>query len=149
MAVHLTQGEVFWPVYVAAVAALPTAEKAIPAEPMMIDLGGGLSLPVVTLVLGALGVLLSRPLARRNEAAHGLASFILTSAIMLIVVELWVIESRPSWLFAFVVAIGLGFSGYSLIEMVGEEARTFISNMLSKATLILQALGSKTKGPKS
>lgn len=84
---------------------------------------GGVSLPLVTCVLGALGVLLARPLARRAEQALALPLFLVVTAIMLITVQVWIIDSRPNALFAFVVAIGLGFSGYSLIEMVGAQVR--------------------------
>ena len=52
---------------------------------------------------------------------------------MLILVELWIVESRPRWLFAFVIAIGLGFSGYSLIELLGDQMRDFIKDIVGKA----------------
>lgn len=102
----------------------------------------GIDVPVVTCLLGALGVLMARPLARRSEAGHGLGAFLLVSAIMLIVVELWILESRPAWLFSFVVAIGLGFSGYSLIELVGSQMREFVSTITSKAKGTLGASAS-------
>ncbi|RIV82969.1 hypothetical protein D2V17_14295 [Aurantiacibacter xanthus] len=88
---------------------------------------GGVEVPVVTALLAAFGVLAARPLARREESKLSLGQFVLVSAIMLVVVELWVIEMRPRWLFAFVVAIGLGFSGYSLIELLGKELKELVS----------------------
>ena len=96
---------------------------------------GGVTVPLLTCALGLLGVLLARPLARRKEAAEqGLAKswigFSLVTLIMLIVVELWIIESRPGALFAFVIAIGLGFSGYSLIELIGDQVRDFIKRIV-------------------
>ncbi len=106
---------------------------------------GGVTVPVVTCLLGALGILLARPFARRSEAALGWPLFLLVSTIMLIVVELWILESRPGWLFAFVVAIGLGFSGYSLIELVGNETRSFISRILGKATATIGVGPQETK----
>lgn len=98
----------------------------------------GVTVPAVTCVLGFLGVILARPLARQSKNPGGEAQlswplFLLVSAIMLILVELWIIESRPGWLFAFVVAIGLGFSGYSLIELAGEQARDFLRNAMARA----------------
>lgn len=93
----------------------------------------GYPIPVVTCGLGLLGVVLARPLARRGESELGLPLFLLVSAIMLIVVQLWIIESRPSWLFAFVVAIGLGFSGYSLIELLGQQMRDFATTIIDQA----------------
>lgn len=108
---------------------------------------GGIPVPVVTALLGALGVLLARPLARKSEASNGWPAFLLVSAIMLIVVELWILESRPAWLFAFVIAIGLGFSGYSLIELVGGELRDFVTNIISRAKDTLSGSGSKPQDP--
>lgn len=95
---------------------------------------GGMTIPPVTCLLGAAGVLLARPLARRSEGTLGWRGFALVSLIMLIVVELWVLESRPGALFAFVVAIGLGFSGYSLIELIGEQVRSFLKNIVGRAS---------------
>lgn len=95
---------------------------------------GGISVPVITCLLGGLGIILSRPFARKSEAGLAWPLFLLVSAIMLIVVELWILESRPGWLFAFVVAIGLGFSGYSLIELIGSETQSFLKRVLGKAT---------------
>lgn len=82
----------------------------------------GLPVPIVTCALGALGILLSRPFALKTESELPLGLKLLVSAIMLMVAELWIIESRPSWLYAFVVAVGLGFAGYSLLELFGAEA---------------------------
>lgn len=101
---------------------------------------GGVTVPPVTCLLGAAGVLLARPLARRSEGTLGWRGFALVSLIMLIVVQLWVLEYRPGALFAFVVAIGLGFSGYSLIELVGEEVRAFLKNIVGRAS---SAIGGK------
>lgn len=119
---------------------LPTALVTSAVPPPAPELGqvffvfiGGVPIPIVTCLLGALGIALSRPFARRKEAELGWPLFLLVSAIMLIVVQLWIIESRPSWLFAFVVSIGMGFSGYSLIELFGENVKTFITDIFTKA----------------
>ena len=117
---------------------------AVDPAPRLADLFaldfGGLIVPPVTCLLGAAGVLLARPLARRSESKIGWKGFALVTLIMLIVVQLWVIEYRPGALFAFVIAIGLGFSGYSLIELVGEEVRAFIKNIVGRAS---SAIGAK------
>lgn len=95
---------------------------------------GGVPLPVLTCALGAIGVLLARPLARRAEQALPLPLFLIVTAIMLITVLIWIIDNRPPALFAFVVAIGLGFSGFSLIEMVGRDIRDMAGRVLSALT---------------
>lgn len=105
---------------------------------------GGVMVPPVTCLLGAVGVLLARPLARRQESTLSWPAFALVSIIMLIVVQLWVIETRPGALFAFVIAIGLGFSGYSLIELIGDEVRAFLRNIVSRATA---AIGGQAPPP--
>lgn len=110
------------PLAVAAAAVDPAPRLA---DMFMLDLGG-VPVPPVTCALALVGVLGARPLARKGEQQLSIWLFLLVSALMLIVVELWVLEHRPSALFAFVIAIGLGFSGYSLIELVGQELRSFV-----------------------
>lgn len=92
----------------------------------------GVQLPVITCILGLLGVCLARPLARRQESNLGLPLFLVVSAIMLVVVEIWIIDSRPTALLTFVIAIGLGFSGYSLIEVAGEQVRALAERFAAK-----------------
>lgn len=117
---------------------------AVDPGPRLADMfaftAGGMTVPPVTCLLGAAGVLLARPLARRSEGTLSWRGFALVSLIMLIVVQLWVLEYRPGALFAFVVAIGLGFSGYSLIELVGQEVRAFLKNIVGRAS---SAIGGK------
>lgn len=103
---------------------------------------GGLPVPVATCALGALGILLSRPFARRSEAELGWPMKLLVSAIMLVTVQLWIVESRPGWLFAFIVAIGMGFSGFSLLELFGEQVKDFVRHAFDQAR---QTIGVKTK----
>lgn len=105
---------------------------------------GGVPVPLVTCTLGLLGVLMSRPLARRGEAQLSWPLFALVSAIMLIVVELWIVETQPGWLFAFVVAIGLGFSGYSVIELMGEQAQGFIRAVFDR---VKSTIGARPQSP--
>ena len=130
--------------WVPALAASAMAPEAVPAlaDALLVTVAG-IPIPLVTCVLGFLGVVLARPLARKAESALSWPMFALVTAIMLILVELWIVESRPRWLFAFVVAIGLGFSGYSLIELVGDQMRDFIKDIAGKAR---GALGLKQDG---
>lgn len=124
----------FFAGWLPAMAAVSIAPPPAPELGVMfiIDLGG-VPVPLGTCAFAALGIGLSRLLARRTEAALGWPSFAAVTAIMLIVVLLWIIESRPSWLYAFVVSIGMGFSGYSLIELFGEQVRTFVTDIFDKA----------------
>lgn len=94
---------------------------------------GGFPIPLGACLWGALGIALSRPLARKGEAQLGWPLFLVVSLIMLILVELWIIETWPSWLYSFVVSIGLGFAGYSVIELIGEQAKEFIRSIGARA----------------
>lgn len=98
----------------------------------VIDLGG-VPVPLATAAIGAAGVLLARPFARRSEAELGWPLRLAVTAIMLILVQLWIVESRPGWLYAFVVAVGLGFTGYSLLELFGEQVKDFTRGVFDKA----------------
>ena len=108
---------------------------------------GGVMFPLLTCALGAIGVLLARPLARRAEQALPLALFLVVTAIMLITVQIWIIDSRPNALFAFVVSIGLGFSGYSLIEMVGGQVRELAARIAASLTSPAGTSGTNPKDP--
>jgi hypothetical protein len=102
--------------------------------------GGGLmiqidalSVPALQGALAVAGVLLARPLAPRREMQVGWPRFAVVTAIMLIVAVVWVAQSRPGPLLAFVVSIGLGFSGYSLIEFAGREIEGAIRRLIGAA----------------
>lgn len=97
----------------------------------------GLPVPVVTCALGLLGIVMSRPFAMRKETELSLALKLLVSAIMLVTVELWIVEARPSWLYAFVVSVGFGFAGYSLLEIYGEQVSQFLRGVFDKARATL------------
>lgn len=115
------------------------------ADAFMVSIGG-LQVPPITCGLGLLGIALARPLARRRETALSWPAFILVSMIMLIVVQLWIVEQRPGALFAFVIAIGLGFSGFSLIELVGAELSGFVKRLVAIPT---RRLGASAPGEES
>lgn len=126
---------------------LPTLAVAVVVPDTQTPLGDrflidayGLPIPFITCILGAIGILAARPFTMRAEADLGWKLRLLVSFIMLILVELWIIESRPGWLFAFVVAIGLGFSGFSLLELFGDQVKDFIRRAFAGAA-------STIKGP--
>lgn len=105
----------------------------------------GVDVPVVQLVLAIAGVLMARPLARKKEAALPLTQFFLVTAIMLVIAVAWVLESPTGVLFTFVVAIGLGFSGYSLIETAGDQIAESIKRIITSATDALPSFKGKPK----
>jgi hypothetical protein len=126
---------------------LPTLAVAIVVPPSQMPLGdrflidlAGLPIPVVTCALGLIGIIAARPFTVRTEADLGWKLRLLVSFIMAVTVQLWIIESRPGWLFAFVVAIGLGFSGFSLLELFGEQVKDFLRRAFASAA-------STIKGP--
>lgn len=133
---------------------LPTLAVAVVVPDVQTPLGdrflfdlAGLPIPVVTCILGAIGIIAARPFTVRAEADLGWKLRLLVSFIMLVVVELWIIESRPGWLFAFVVAIGLGFSGFSLLELFGEQVKDFVRRAFAGAANTIKPSSSDAAGP--
>lgn len=99
----------------------------------------GIELPALQAVLAIAGVLMARPLARKKESTLPRSHFVIVTVIMLIAALAWVAQSRPGVLFAFVVAIGLGFSGYALVETAGNQIHEFFKRIFAVAS---DALGS-------
>lgn len=126
--------------------------SAVPARSLgdmfLVDMGG-LAVPVVTCGLGALGILASRPFTMRSERDLGWKLRWLVSAILLVTVELWIVESRPGWLFAFVVAIGMGFAGYSLLELFGEQVKETVRAGFDRIRETIGRTGRSDGGPDS
>ena len=103
----------------------------------------GIDLPVVQAVLAIAGVLMARPLARKKESTLPRSHFVIVTAMMVIIALAWVARSRPDVLFTFVVSIGLGFSGYALVETAGTEIQNFLKRVLAMATDALSSVGVK------
>lgn len=101
----------------------------------------GVDVPIVQLALAAAGVLMARPLAPRREQERGLLRQVLVTVIMMIVAASWALESRPGILFTFVVSIGLGFSGYALIELAGREIETVIKRIFAHVADTITSIG--------
>lgn len=125
-------------------AAAASAHMPGAADVLLIRIDG-YEVPVLQLVLGLAGVLMARPLAPRREPPLGLLKQVLVTVIMLIATAAWVADSRPGVLFTFVVSIGLGFSGYALIELAGREIEAFVKRIFSAATGLLDSLPGKKK----
>lgn len=109
------------------------APKASPSD--IVFVAGGFDWPVVTLAIAAIGVLAARPISPKRNPPLGFAKNILVTLIMLTAALLWVLDTRPGLLFAFVVSIGLGFSGYALIELLGEEIGAYIKRAIGALPL--------------
>lgn len=127
-----------WLPMVAISIVVPDASTPL-GDRFLMDLAG-LPIPVVTCALGLVGMIAARPFTVRTEAQLGWPLRLLVSFILLVTVQLWIIESRPGWLFAFVVSIGLGFSGYSLLELFGEQVKDLVRRAFDRAA-------SSIKGP--
>ncbi len=105
----------------------------------------GTELPVLQLALALAGVLMARPLAPRREQERGIGRQILVTLIMMVLASVWVIESQPGLLFTFVVAIGLGFSGYALIELAGTQIEHAAKRLFATISDALASIGGKSK----
>lgn len=119
-------------------AAAAASQQPDPASGLVLLSIDGVDLPIVQLVLAIAGVLMARPLAPRGVPPLSLGKSLLVTAIMMIVASAWAFDARPSVLFTFVVSIGLGFSGYSLIELAGAElldtVKTFFAALKARIT---------------
>ncbi len=131
----------FYPPWLAATT-IAAADQAQPSHALILPFDG-LDVPVLQLGLALAGVLMARPLAPRRVPPLGWAKSLLVTVIMLMISASWVIESQPGLLFAFVVSIGLGFSGYALIELIGEEVQNFIKSIIEGASSALSSLKGK------
>lgn len=105
----------------------------------------GIDLPVVQAALAIAGVLMARPLAPRRQQERGWLRQILVTAIMLIIALAWVAQSQPGVLFTFAVAIGLGFSGYALIDLAGKEIENFVKRLFASVTEAIGGIGGRRK----
>lgn len=126
----------------AAALAVSTRVPAPPSSATVLHFEG-LSLPAVQGVLAIAGVLMARPLARKKESKLPWSHFLIVTVIMVVTALAWVAQSQPSVLFTFVVAIGLGFSGYALVETAGREIEGFIKRIFAQATDALGMNGGK------
>lgn len=129
--------------YLPWLAAVMVTEGAPAASAPTIVHFQGLDIPVVQAVLAIAGVLMARPLARKNESTLPIWQFLVVSLIMMVIAVAWVLEAQPGILFTFVVAIGLGFSGYAAIETAGTQIQDFITRIFSAVTGVLGSIGAK------
>lgn len=106
-----------WPPAFAATAVTQPLHQAAPYSADVL----GVSVPVVTAAVAVLGVLLARPLSPRGSPPLSLARNVLVSIILALLALVWVVDSKPGLLFALVVSIGLGFAGFSVIELIGTQ----------------------------
>lgn len=123
-------------------AAAAAAPQPSPAPNVLhLDLGDGFVLPLIQAVLVVAGVMMARPIAPRREPPLGRLQSFLVTMIMTIAGLLWVVETKPSYVYAFVMAIGLGFSGFALIELAGQEllgvVKQFFSGLRTRIATIM------------
>ncbi len=106
-----------WPPALAATAATQPLHQATPYSADVL----GVSVPIVTSAVAVAGVLLARPLSPKGNPPLSIGRNIAVSAILALLALVWVIDSQPGLLFALVVSIGLGFAGFSVIELIGAQ----------------------------
>lgn len=127
-------------------AATIASSEAASRQPGALTLAfDGLELPVLHLALAVAGVLMARPLAPRRSPPLGLVKSILVTLIMVVIAASWVIDAKPGLLFTFVVAIGLGFSGYAVIELAGKQIEEFVKSVFDAARAGIDNIAGKKK----
>lgn len=138
--VHLAQFYAPWSLAVASSWHVEVGENTV-----LLDLFG-FQFPLLHLGLATVGVLGARYLApRREDPPLPLGKTVTVTLLMLILAWAWVIEDRPGLLFSCAVGLGLGFSGYSLIELAGREIETFVKGIFKRATDMIGARADKDK----
>ena len=122
-----------WPASALA-AGLDSAARPEPLTTIWLVPIGGLDVPVVTAGFAMLGVILSRPLSPKGPVPLSPVKNALVTILLSMLVLAWVIDSRPGLLFAFIMAIGLGFSGFAIIELAGVQALSFLRRVMAALT---------------
>lgn len=119
-----------WPASALA-AGLDSAARPEPQAAVWLLTIGGLDVPVVTAAFAVLGVILARPLTPKGAVPLSPIKNALVTILLSMLALAWVIDSRPGLLFAFIMAIGLGFSGFAIIELAGAQALSFLRRLLA------------------
>jgi hypothetical protein len=123
--------------YLPWLAALAAAAGEAPDRAGLFVTFGTLDLPVIRIGLAVFGVVLARIIAPRGAQPPGLLLQVVVTLVLAIAAVAWVVETVPGFLFTFTVAIGLGYSGYTLIALAGERieaaARRWLDAILGKS----------------
>ena len=101
------------------------------AEPLII-LIAGYPVPPVTLAVAMLCVLAARPFTPRGPVTLPLWKQAIVTLLLMLLDASWVIDHQPGILMTVIVSIGLGYGGFSIIELAGEEMKEVVRNMFSK-----------------
>lgn len=100
---------------------------------IMLDIGGR-PFPVITGAIALLGVACGRPLAPKKDPPLTWRQQLAVTVAAAVAAIVWVDDSHPGLLFAFIVALGLGFAMHSVIELAGEELKGFVKTIITRVT---------------
>lgn len=120
----------FLPGWSSAAIAAGMNDAALPGRQAIVHIAwAGIDVPIVSAILAVLGVVLARPIAPKGPAPLSLWQTLCVYALTALLLLSWVVESRPGFLFTFVMAIGLSFSILSVLELIGDQARGFFGGL--------------------
>ena len=117
-----------WPTAMAATVATQPLHDHAPFMVMVL----GVPVPIMTAAVAVIGVLLARPLSPKGNPPLTMGRNLAVSAILTLLALVWVIDSKPGLLFALVVSIGLGFAGFSVIELIGAQIMAAIRRAIGQ-----------------
>jgi hypothetical protein len=123
----------FYVPWAAAAVAAPAFEAQIGPSQLILNFGG-FEVPALRLTLAVIAVLLARVIAPRGPHEHAPTKSVAVTVVLVLIAASWVIESRPGLLFTFIVSMGLGFSGYTILELAGREIEAFVKRIFAAAT---------------
>lgn len=119
----------FLPMWGSAAIAAGVHDADAPAQALVRVALLGIDVPVVSAILAVLGVVLARPIAPKGPVPLTPVQTLCVGAITALLLLAWVVERRPGFLFTFVMSIGLSFSILSVLEVIGDQARSFFSRL--------------------
>ena len=104
---------------------------------------GDIDIPIITTALAIIGILLARPLTPRRDPPLGLFKNILVTIILALLAVAAVIEYKPGILFTLIVALGLGYSGFSIIELMGDQIKSVVTGFFTSLKSTFNKISNK------
>lgn len=112
---------------------------------------GGYGFPLITGLFAIAAVIagsvLGKGVAGAGSAPIGVGKRVLVAVVMTMIALIWIDMDRPALLYAFVISLGLGYSGIALIALAGEEITAFVKRIFAGVTGALGNFGKPASAP--
>lgn len=111
--------------------------------PEFIALGIAHSDKIGRALAAILGVMLIRPMAPAGSPPLSRGKRLALGLALTIGAAIYAVERLESYLPSFVIAVGIGFSGQSIVELIGREALDIVRERIAGVRAAIGALFSK------